>query len=71
MLLPINNIHEKSHAIPKKDNSLQITVLPFSTLHYLEIALLLGNQIREIFSCLLLTLLWIQIRRLSIDLKTF
>ena len=54
MLLPINNILEKSHTVPRKGNSGQITVLPFSVQFYLETALLLANQIREIFSCILL-----------------
>ena len=29
MLLPINNINEKSHPVTKKGDSVQITVLPF------------------------------------------
>ena len=40
---------KKSHTIPKKENSEQIIVLPFLALCYLEIALLLANQNREIF----------------------
>ena len=29
MLLPINNIHGKSHKVPKKGNLVQTAVLPF------------------------------------------
>ena len=43
-------MHEKSHAVPKKNgNSVDISVTFLSALCYLEIAQLLDNQNQEFF----------------------